>query len=94
MARPVVATRVGGLPEIVTHQKTGLVVEPEDTTSLAEAISFLIAHPDTAVQMGNAALKRVETAFSWEAHVDAYDRLYRQLMNDRPMSSKQSLGLT
>jgi len=94
MARPVVATRVGGLPEIVTHQKTGLVVEPEDTTGLAEAISFLIAHPDTAVQMGNAALKRVETAFSWEAHVDAYHRLYRQLINDRMMSSKQSLGLT
>ena len=78
MARPIVATRVGGLPEVVLHQQTGLLVEKEDARGLAEAISFLIAHPDVAAQMGRAARRRVEAVFGWERHVNAYDVLYRQ----------------
>jgi glycogen(starch) synthase len=81
MARPIVATRVGGLPEVVLHQQTGLLVEKENAGGLADAISFLIAHPDAAVQMGRAAQSRVQTVFSWERHVNAYDALYRQLVN-------------
>ena len=42
MARPVVATRVGGLPEVVVHGETGLLVEPNNKISLADALAFLI----------------------------------------------------
>ncbi len=79
MARPVVATPVGGLSEVVAHQQTGLLVSPEDHAGLAEAIAFLLEHPRRAVEMGQAARRRVQKVFSWEQCVDAYDRLYRKL---------------
>ena len=79
VARPVVATRVGGLPEIVLHQETGLLVASEDTTGMADAIGFLIDDPGAAIRMGMKARKRVETVFSWQKQVDAYDRLYQKL---------------
>lgn len=80
MARPVVATRVGGLPEVVMHQQHGLLVEKENGTALAEAIAFLLDHPETALRMGQAARHRAQQVFSFERHVDAYDALYRQLI--------------
>ncbi len=49
MARPVVAARDAGLPEAVVHQKTGLLVEKEDSVGLAQALAFLLEHPQTAV---------------------------------------------
>jgi len=82
LARPIVATRVGGLPEIIQHQETGLLVEKEDSNGLAQAISFLLGHPEAAVSMGQAAQRRIEVAFSWEKHVDAYDTLYRRLIGE------------
>jgi len=82
LARPIVATRVGGLPEVVVHHETGLLVDKEDSAGLAQAISFLIDNPDAAVRMGKAAQRRVEAVFSWERHVDAYDALYRRLIGE------------
>ena len=79
MARPVVATRVGGLPEVVAHEQTGLLVAPEDSDALAEAIAFLLEHPETARRMGQAARRRAEEVFSWTRCVDAYETLYRRL---------------
>jgi len=60
MARPIVGTRVGGLPEIVVHGETGLLVEPEDSGGLAGAIGFLLEHPRMAVEMGQAGRRRVQ----------------------------------
>ena len=79
MARPTVATRVGGLPELVVDQETGLLVPSEDDAALAEAILGLLHQPDTAREMGLSALARVTREFSWKQHVDAYERLYRDL---------------
>ena len=79
MARPIVASRISGLSEIVLHEKTGLLIQPEDTEGLADAIVFLLAHPEAAVQMGRAGRSRVQELFSWEHCVEAYDTLYRKL---------------
>lgn len=81
LARPIIATRTGGIPEVVVDHVTGLLVEPEDGAALAEAVAFLLSHPDTAVRMGEAARMRVQTFFAWKPHVDAYDALYRRLIN-------------
>jgi glycogen(starch) synthase len=81
MARPIVATRISGLSEIVLHKQTGLLVDPEDTAGLAEAIAFLLAHPEHAAQMGRAGRSRVQELFSWEHCVEAYNHLYRKLAN-------------
>ena len=79
MARPVVATSVGGLPEVIVHEETGLLVNQESSPALADAISLLLDHTEVAVQMGEAGRRRVEEVFSWERCVDAYDTVYQKL---------------
>ena len=81
MARPVVATKVGGLPEIVVHSKTGLLVTNENGQELCEAISYLLDNPQMAEQMGQAARCRAMEKFSLRKCVDAYDSLYQKLGN-------------
>jgi glycogen(starch) synthase len=80
MARPVIGTRVGGLPEIVDHERTGFLVEPDNAEALAEKIMLLLKDPEVAVQMGRAARAKVQSEFSWERYVDAYDSLYRAVV--------------
>ena len=79
MARPIVATPVGGLSEIVVHQQNGLLIPPEDPVGLSQAIVFLLEHPEAAVQMGQAIRERVKDMFGWQQCVDAYDTLFRQV---------------
>lgn len=81
MARPVIAARVGGMPEVVVHQETGLLFESENAGALADAASFMLENPQAAIRMGQAARRRVQKVFSWEGHVDAYDALYRRLID-------------
>ena len=88
MARPIVATRVGGLPEVVAHEHTGLLVENENSDALAEGIALLLNNPETARKLGQAAQSRAQELFNWDGHVDAYDALYRKLGNyDRAVVS-------
>lgn len=89
MARPVVATRVGGLPEVIVHQQTGLLIEPDESEQLAEAIIFLLDHPDVARQLGQAARQRVQDVFSMEQCVDAYDTIYQKLLTPTPVQEKR-----
>ncbi len=81
MARPVVATRVGGLPEVVADGQTGVLVERDDSHALAEAITCLLDHAEQATRMGEAARRRAQELFSWNRHVDDFDALYQRLAN-------------
>jgi glycogen synthase len=89
MARPVIATRVGGLLESVVHRQTGLLVAPHDPAAFADALAYLLDHPAVAIQMGEAGRFRVLTTFSLTACVDAYDRLYRR-WSRTPESAKEA----
>ena len=80
LARPIVATNVGGIPEAVTHGETGLLVNREDSNALAKAITFLLDHPETAATMGHAGRLRAQEVFSLEHYIDTYDDLYGRLM--------------
>ena len=80
MARPVTAARMGGLPETVIDQQTGVLFENEDSAALAEAIAFLLDHPDIAARMGEAGRRRAREVFSLERCVNAYDSLYASLI--------------
>ena len=84
MGRPIVATRVSGLPEVVVDGKTGWLVEREDSEGLAKAISFLLDHPKVAARMGRAAQQHARELFSPQRCVDAYDALYRKLGDGSP----------
>lgn len=79
MARPIVGTRVGGLPDIVADRKTGFIVDPEDSTALEQAIVALLENPGLAVEMGKAGRLRVQRLYGWEQCVDRYEAIYRQL---------------
>jgi glycogen synthase len=79
LARPVVATSVGGAAEVVVHNETGLLVAAENSTALAGAVRLLLDQPAVAVEMGRAARHRARRMFGWETYLDAYDRLYQRL---------------
>ncbi|MFT4166301.1 MAG: glycosyltransferase family 4 protein [Microlunatus sp.] len=61
--RPVVASRVGGIPDIVVHGETGLLVEPGDSAGIAASINRLLDDPTLAQQLGRNARRRMEELF-------------------------------
>ena len=79
MARPVVASRDAGLPEVVVHDETGLLVDKDDSADLAQALVFLLENPKAAIQMGQAARQRALEVFDIQRCIDSYDSLYRNL---------------
>jgi glycosyltransferase involved in cell wall biosynthesis len=81
--RPVVATAVEGMPELVRDGETGRLVPPRDPAALAAAILATLADPTAAQAMARAGRKRVEAHFSLRAKVDALETLYRRLVARR-----------
>jgi alpha-maltose-1-phosphate synthase len=75
----VVASRVGGIPEVVADGETGLLVEPGDPAALADAINSLIADPARAAAMGALGRKRAATEFSWTTVAEQTASLYAEL---------------
>ena len=69
--RPVVATRVGGLLDLVVDGETGIVVPPRDPAALRSALERLLADPDLRRKLGSAGRDRARTHFSWERVTDA-----------------------
>jgi glycogen(starch) synthase len=82
MARPVIATRVGGLPEVVEDRRTGLLVDSDDVEALGRSIARLLADPEAAAEMGRAARQRALRDFTLERAADAYLELYRCLSKE------------
>jgi phosphatidylinositol alpha-1,6-mannosyltransferase len=66
MNRPVIGSRLGGIPEAVVHGKTGFLIEPEDVNGLAERIIHLLSNPRIAQEMGNNNREWVTTMFNWQ----------------------------
>ena len=78
--RPVVATTVEGMPELVLDGETGLLVPPRAPEALAAALLRTLDDPTAAQAMARAGRKRVEAYFSLRAKLDATETLYRRLM--------------
>jgi len=76
VGRPVVATSVGGNPEVVQHGQTGLLTPPGDADALAVGLAFLLDHPEEATRMGAAGRSRVLTHFPLAGMVHALEALY------------------
>jgi glycosyltransferase involved in cell wall biosynthesis len=79
LSLPVVATNVGGVPEIVREGMTGLLVPPANSTALADALLQLLEDENRRQVMGEAAFRTVLEKYSIDKVVDAYDHLYRQM---------------
>jgi len=78
--KPVVASRVGGLQEVVVDHQTGLLVPPGDSELLAEAIQFLITNPHQASEMGKRGRERYEQEFTQEAMTRRWEQNYLELL--------------
>jgi glycogen synthase len=74
---PVVASRVGGIPEVVVDGETGWLVPPGDAAALAEALRGALADPARARRMGEAGRRRVEAHFSWDRIAEHTLAVYR-----------------
>jgi glycogen(starch) synthase len=79
LRRALLATRVGGLPELVLDGETGFLSEPGDVVALAAAMDVVLANPERARAVGLAAQQHALEVFSFDGMVDAYDQLYREL---------------
>ena len=73
---PVVASRVGGIPELVEDGRTGRLVPPGDAAHLAAAVIDILDHPDRAMQMGQTARRRIEEQYSFDRMVHQFETLY------------------
>lgn len=78
-ALPVVATRVGGIPEVVEHGVTGTLVPPQSPGALAGAVAALLDDEALRTAMGAAGRKRAHSLFGVDVHVDRILEIYRSL---------------
>ncbi|HET6796934.1 MAG TPA: glycosyltransferase [Gemmatimonadales bacterium] len=75
----VVASDAGGLPEVVEHNVTGLVVPRGDSAALAQAIGSLLSDPQRRRQMGQAGRARALKLFDWDRTAEQFEELYREV---------------
>ena len=73
---PVIATRVGGIPRLVDHGVSGLLVDPGDSNGLADALRTLLRDPQLAKRMGAAGRSRVEAEFSCDVIARRFEEYY------------------
>lgn len=78
-ARPVIASNHGSFPELIEHNRTGLLAKPHDTSSLAAQLAQMFDRPQEAAAMGQAGLKVLRTRFTREVWLESMKRLYNQL---------------
>jgi glycosyltransferase involved in cell wall biosynthesis len=88
MAKPVVATRVGGIPEIIDHEVSGLLVPPHDAAALASALSRLIDDRQFSGKIAEEGLRLVERKFSDKAMGDSFERVITQVFDDKPRDGR------
>ncbi len=82
--RPVIASNVGGVPEVVLDGTTGILVSPKEPDELAKAIIRLAQDPSGRAKMGKAGYQFVKQCYSWERSLDMMCDLYERLIHEKP----------
>ena len=77
---PVVATNVGGIPELITHEKTGILVPPNDPQKIVEAVNTLLEKKECAKNLANAAYEFVIKNMTWDVVLPKYIKFYEKLL--------------
>jgi glycosyltransferase involved in cell wall biosynthesis len=83
MGKPVVATAVGGIPELIIHGKNGWLVPPADVDKLAEPIDYLFQRPDLVRVLGEEAYRTIRGHFSWDVILPRILRCYEEVGSTR-----------
>ncbi len=80
-SKPIVATDVGGNPEVVIDGKTGFLVPAQNPQVMADKILAILNDPDLAQRMGMAGHQRVEQIFSLDCMTEAYEKVYQEVLS-------------
>ena len=86
-SKPVVATRVGAIPNVINHGENGLLVEPRDKDGLRNAIASLLADPDRCHTMGVKAHEWVSRNYTSEAMALKYRQLYDEILEKAELAA-------
>ena len=89
-AKPVVATSVGGIPEVIINGKTGLLVPPKDPIALADAIIGLLCDREKAKRMGRAGKKGMNPDFGVEVMVERISHLYEKMIVEKRINGRSN----
>lgn len=87
--KPVVATAVGGTPEVVVDRENGFLVPPRKPMPMAQAILFLLSNKEAAIQMGLAGRRRTEEEFDLKKTIKATNVLYNELIENWEETEKR-----
>lgn len=80
---PVVATAVGGVPELVHDRRTGLLVAPEDVAAVADALEYLFRHPEAAEELAQHGREHAFAHYSLEAMLEHTEQEYRAMLEEK-----------
>jgi len=83
-AKPVVATRVGSIPEVVEHEVTGLLVSPQNSIELANAVIDLLTNQEKRKRLGQSAYKKVCNELGWDRIAEMTMKVYLEAMEASP----------
>jgi len=78
--KPVIASNIGGIPEIIEHQKNGILVEPGDSEALADAIVSLLENKDEKERIGRNARIHAKQYFSTKRVAEEYEKVYEEIL--------------
>lgn len=92
-ALPLVGTRVGGIPALIDHERTGLLVDPGSPGQLAAAVNRLLDDPELCRSYGAAARARVEREFAWKVIAQRTAACYEQLLRGETTSDDEAATL-
>ena len=92
--KPVIATRVGGVPRMISEQESGILIEPGDVRGLTAALAQLLQQSEKARQLGQRASEVVQSRFSSDAMARAYCGVYRKVLPTQPSSVTTSATTT
>ena len=84
MGLPVIASAVGGIPELIVEGVTGRLVEPENISALREAMLDYLAHPQRGLEEGKRGKERVQNNYSIQAEIRALEDLYHSVVSRKP----------
>lgn len=80
--KAIISTNVSAIPEIITHNKTGLLVEPKNHKQIAEAIVKVLKHRNYLINLGIEGRKEMESKFNWDITSNEILKLYESLINN------------
>ena len=83
MRRPVIASAVGGIPEVIQHQHTGMLVPPNDPSALAAAVLQVLRHPEQAAAWAEAGGELIDTGYTLEHMIDRTAEVYTAVLVEK-----------